>query len=77
MMESPVEGYSVVQALKFREEYEDLAEIPVVMVSSVQQDPASLFPMAGELSMVTPDAYFTKPLDIPRFLQFVQRVLGK
>ena len=77
MMESPVEGYSVVQALKFRDEYDDLSEIPVVMVSSVQQDPASLFPMAGEVGMVTPDAYFTKPLDIPQFLQCVQRMLGE
>ncbi len=76
MMESPVEGYTVVQALKFRDEYEDLDEIPIVMVSSVKQDPASLFPMAGELSMVTPDAYFTKPLDIPKFLACVRRMLG-
>jgi len=77
MMESPVEGYSVVQALKFRDEYKDLAEIPVVMVSSVKQDPASLFPMTGEVSMITPDAYFTKPLDIPKFLPCVQRMLSK
>jgi len=76
MMESPVEGYSIVQALKFHAEYQNLAEIPVVMVSSVKQDPASLFPMAGEVSMVTPDAYFTKPLDIPKFLQCVGRMLG-
>ena len=52
------------------------SEIPIVMVSSVKQDPASLFPMAGELSMVTPDAYFTKPLDIPKFLACVRRMLG-
>ena len=31
MMESPVEGYTVVQALKFRDEYQDVADIPVVM----------------------------------------------
>ena len=77
MMESPIEGYSVVQALKHRDEYGDVEHIPVVMVSSVQDDPASLFPMAGEVDMVTPDAYFTKPLDIPTFLPCVQRMLGK
>lgn len=77
MMESPVEGYSVVQALKFRSEYGDLADIPVVMVSSVQQDPANLFPMAGGVEMITPDAYFTKPLDISGFLKCVRDMLGK
>ncbi|MFH0981428.1 MAG: response regulator [Planctomycetota bacterium] len=77
MMESPVEGYTVVQALKFRAEYRGLEEIPVVMVSSVTQDPASLFPMAGEVDMITPDAYLTKPLDIPKFLQCVHRMLGR
>ena len=76
MMESPVEGYSVIQALKFRDDYRDLAPIPVVMVSSVKQDPATLFPMAGEVDMITPDAYFTKPLDLPNFLQCVRRMLG-
>lgn len=76
MMESPVEGYSVNQALKFRDEHPELGRIPIVIVSSVQQDPTSLFPMAGEVDMVTPDAYFTKPLDIPKFLQCVQRMLG-
>ena len=76
MMESPVEGYSVIQALKFRDDYRDLGHIPVVMVSSVQQDPATLFPMAGEVDMITPDAYFTKPLDIEPFLQCVRRMLG-
>ncbi len=77
MMESPVEGYSVVQALKFRSDYADLAHIPIVMVSSVQQDPASLFPMSGEADLITPDAYFTKPIEIAGFLQCVKRMLGE
>ena len=77
MMESPVEGYSVIQALKYHDEYRALSHIPVVMVSSVQQDPMSLFPMAGDVDMITPDAYLTKPLDIPNFLRCVQRMLGK
>jgi CheY-like chemotaxis protein len=76
MMESPVEGYSVVQALRFHDEYRDLASIPVVMVSSVQQDPAALFPMAGDMPTIVPDAYHTKPLDIPTFLGCVRRKLG-
>lgn len=76
MMESPVEGYSVVQALKHRSEYQDVKQIPVLMVSSVSDDPATLFPMTGEVDMITPDAYMTKPLDIPRFLECVERMLG-
>ena len=75
MMESPVEGYSVVQALKHRDEYGDLAAIPVIMCSSVTDDPSSLFAMTGEAELITPDAYMTKPLDIPQFLQCVQRML--
>ena len=67
MMESPVEGYSVVQALKNRSEYQDVKQIPVLMISSVSDDPASLFAMTGEVDMITPDAYLTKPLEIPRF----------
>ena len=77
MMESPVEGYTVVQALKFRDEYSDVAPIPVVMVSSIQEDPGSLFPMAGDLPMITPDAYFTKPLDVPKFLECVRQMLSE
>ena len=75
MMESPVEGYSVVQALKHRDEYQDVKQIPVLMVSSVSDDPGTLFGMTGEVGMITPDAYLTKPLEIPRFLQCVQRML--
>ncbi|MCP4591472.1 MAG: response regulator [bacterium] len=76
MMESSVEGYTVVQALKFRDDYQDVAEIPVVMVSSVTEDPATLFPMSGDVEMITPDAYFTKPLEIGRFLPCVERMLA-
>lgn len=75
MMESPVEGYTVVHALKFHDEYHDVAEIPVVMVSSIREDPAGRFPMAGELPMIEPEAYFSKPLEIPAFLEYVRRTL--
>ena len=75
MMESPVEGYSVVQALKHHEEYGDVRHIPIIMVSSVNDDPATLFPMSGDVGMITPDAYLSKPLDIPQFLECVQRML--
>ncbi len=74
MMESPVEGYSVVQALRGGGDGGE--ETPIVMVSSVRDDPASRFPMAEEMPLITPDAYMTKPLDIPKFLACVKRMLG-
>ena len=77
MMESPIEGYTVVHALKHVSEQDGLAEIPIVMVSSVSEDPANFFPMAGEAALITPDAYFTKPIEIPRFLECVRRMLDQ
>ncbi len=77
MMESPVEGYSVVQALRSAAGGEDSGEPPIVMVSSVREDPAARFPMAEEMPLITPDAYLTKPLDIPKFLACVRRMLGR
>ncbi len=77
MMESPVEGYTVVQALKFHDEFSDAAEIPVVMVSSIKEDPTNLFPMAGDVPMITPDAYFAKPLEIEKFLECVRQILSE
>ncbi len=75
MMESMSDGYSFNQALKFSDEFRDLREIPVIMASSVEVDPASLFGWVGDTSPITPDAYFTKPLDIPKFLERIQNLL--
>jgi len=76
MMDSQDEGYSVTQALKFVPEYRDLGPIPILMASSVEMDPASLFGWMGDTSWITPDAYMTKPLDIPKFLARVRELLG-
>jgi hypothetical protein len=48
-----------------------------VMVSSIPLDPATRFSSAGELPMVTPNVYLTKPLDIPRFLAEIGALLGE
>jgi CheY-like chemotaxis protein len=74
MMESPYEGYSVVQNLKAIEAG-GTGQIPILMVSSIQEDPATLFPMSGEVPMITPDAYMTKPLNPTEFLGTVKRLL--
>mgnify|MGYP001038870270 CR=1 FL=1 len=73
MMESIVEGYAVNQAIKFQPEYEAFARVPIIMVSSIEQTPDERFSRAGELEMVRPDRYLTKPLEIPRFLEVVEQ----
>ena len=75
IMDSQDEGYSVTQAIKFVPEYRDLGPIPILMASSVEMDPASLFGWMGDTSWITPDVYMTKPLDIPKFLARVRELL--
>ena len=76
-MDGLEDGYSVNQAIKFGAPGGDAKPIPVVMASSVGLDPASLYGWIGDTSPITPDAYLTKPLDIPVFLDTVQRLLAK
>ena len=73
MMECDSEGYGVNQAIKYQEGYTDYRNIPIVMTSSIDLSPDERFPMAGELDMIRPDFYLTKPLDIPKFLEVMQR----
>jgi twitching motility two-component system response regulator PilG len=77
MMENDWAGYEVNQAIKHGGGYESARHTPIVMVSSVPVDPATRFCMAGEVGMVTADAYLTKPLDIPRFLELLRTFLGQ
>jgi hypothetical protein len=51
--------------------------IPILMVSAIQEDPSARFSMAGEAPLITPNAYLTKPLDIPAFLAEVGALLGE
>jgi CheY-like chemotaxis protein len=76
IMEYDSAGYEVNQAVKFRDEYLSERDIPILMVSSIQIDPATLYSRAAEVMMVTPDAYLTKPLDIPVFLNRVRCLLA-
>jgi CheY-like chemotaxis protein len=75
MMEHLWAGYEVNQAIKFGGGSPALSPIPILMVSSVSLDPTERFRFAGEVDMVTPDEYLTKPLDIPRFLGKVKSLL--
>jgi DNA-binding response OmpR family regulator len=76
IMEYGSAGYEVNQAIKFRDEYSRERNIPILMVSSIQIDPSTLYSRATEVAMITPDAYLTKPLDIPVFLDRVRALLA-
>lgn len=77
MMDSPVEGYTVNQAIRHRDEYSELHDVPILMVSSIQQDPSTRFPMTPETELITPDAYMTKPLDVAKFLELVRSMTSE
>jgi two-component system, OmpR family, phosphate regulon response regulator PhoB len=77
MMEHNWAGYEVNQAFKFGGIFPEAGHVPIVMVSSIRIDPAERFRWAGEVGMLTPDEYFTKPLDIPRFLSTVKSLLRR
>lgn len=72
MMDCCTDGYGVNQAIKFQDQFAEFRGVPIIMVSSIDQSPDELFPMASELEMIRPDIYLTKPLDIPRFFQVLE-----
>jgi len=74
MMESAAEGYGVSQALRFQPQFARLQDVPIVMISSIQESPDELFARASEVGMIRPDRYLTKPLDVPRFLATVKQL---
>lgn len=77
MMETPVEGYALNQIIRFQDEYEKYRNVIIVMVSSIQDDPLSRFPHALEADMISPDYYFTKPVDVPKFKNLINKLLKK
>jgi len=77
MMENDWAGYEVNQRVKFGNGFEGIRHVPILMVSSIPVDPATRFSRAGEVDMVTPDAYLTKPVDIPVFLARIRTLLGE
>jgi len=74
MMDSASEGYGVAQAIRWQEAYQEFHSLPIIMVSSIQETPDERFAMAGEVDMIRPDIYLTKPLDIPRLLEVLKAV---
>ena len=76
MMESTVEGYGVTHSLKYRDEYAEFRNVPVIMVSSIEETPDERFPMSPEVDMIRPDGYLTKPLDIEQLLRLLEKAVG-
>ena len=72
MMESSTEGYAVSGAMKLMPE-----PVPVIMVSSVDMTPAELFARSEEIELIRPDAYLTKPVEVPKFLEALRSVLAR
>ena len=76
MMEHDFAGYEVTQSLRFSEDPTVTRPVPILMVSSIELDPATRFSRAVEAPMIQPDVYQTKPLDIPRFRENVAALVG-
>ena len=76
MMETSVEGYGVTNALKYQDEYAEHRQVPILVISSIEESPDERFPMSGEVEMIRPDTYLTKPLDIPRFLEILEKAVS-
>jgi CheY-like chemotaxis protein len=76
VMEDDYSGYGVNQAVKYSQGFECFRHVPILMVSSVPIAPATRFSMAGEVDMVTPNSYLTKPVDITAFLEEVRALMG-
>ena len=76
MMETTVEGYGVTHSLKYRDESAECSRIPIIMLSSIEESPDERFPMSAEVELIRPDGYLTKPLDIPKFLELLEKLIG-
>ena len=76
MMESTVEGYGVTHSLKYRDEYAEFRDIPIFMISSIEEAPDERFVMSPEVDLIRPEGYLTKPLDIQELLRILEKAVG-
>ncbi|MCK4771540.1 MAG: response regulator [Candidatus Latescibacteria bacterium] len=76
MMESLTEGYSVNYAIKHLDDYKEYKRTPIIMVSSIESSPDERFPISdGYVDVISPNYYMNKPLDIPAFLDVLEKVI--
>jgi len=76
MMETVEEGYGVNQAIKTEEEYAEYRDIPIIMVSALEETPDERFPNAEQVGLSLPGLYLTKPLNISRLLEVLKEAVG-
>lgn len=77
MMESDTEGYSITHALKWEDAYADFRRVPIIMMSSIEQSPDERFPMSYEAELIRPDLYLTKPVELNKLLETVNRAVTR
>jgi len=76
MMECDCEGYGVTQALRHQDAFAEFRNVPIIMLSSIQESPDELFAMCPESEMIRPDRYLKKPLDTSVLLEAVETSLA-
>ena len=76
MMESTVEGYGITFSLKYQDGYEEFRNIPIFMISSIEETPDQRFPMSPEVDLIRPDGYLSKPIDIEKLLALLEKAVG-
>ncbi len=76
IMKCSCEGYGITWAIKNHDEYREFRNIPILMTSSIEESPDDRFPMCPETGLIRPDYYLSKPLDIPLFLDTVERAMA-
>ncbi len=74
MMQCCCEGYGFTWAIRNQEQFTEFRSTPIIMTSSIAESPDERFAMCPEAEMIRPDYYLAKPLDIPRFLETVERI---
>ena len=77
MMEHDCAGYEVTQALRWGAQAGAGRRVPILMLSSIEHDPMTLYGRAAEAPMIQPDLYLTKPVDVPEFLASVGSLLRR
>lgn len=77
MMETQSEGYGIAFAVKHDPEYRAYEDVPIIMLSSIQETPDQRFPRAEETELIRPDRYFAKPVNLDLLLETLSRTLQR
>jgi CheY-like chemotaxis protein len=76
MMESELASHDVTDTFEHALEDPDFRSVPILRVSRIKTEPVTRPGPGAPGSLSRPDAYLSKPLDIPVFLQTVRSLLG-